>query len=75
MTKELKLLLERAAQWPRGVQKEAVETLRSIEAGHVGSYVLTPEDREALARSAEDVRQRRFASARKVAAFFKRARA
>ena len=75
MTKELKSLLERAARWPQEVQEEAIETLRSIEAGHVGSYALTAEDREALARSAEDVKHGRFASSRKVATFFKRARA
>jgi hypothetical protein len=73
MTKELKSLLERVARWPQKVQEEAVETLRSIEAGHTGRYVLTSEDKEALARSADDVKHARFVSSRKVAAFFKRA--
>ena len=73
MTEELKSLLERAARWPQKVQDEAVETLRSIEAGHAGTYVLTPEDREALERSADDVKQGRFVSPKKVGAFFKRA--
>jgi len=71
MMKELKSLLERAARWPQGVQKEAVETLLSIEQGHVGSYELTAEDRKALARSAKDVRRKKFVPPRKVTAFFK----
>ncbi len=75
MTEELKTLLERAALWPKKVQKEAIETLRSIEAGHAGHYVLTAGDKVALAHSAEDVRRGKFASVRKVSAFFKRARA
>lgn len=74
MTKALTELLERATRWPREIQDEAVETLRFIERGHVGSYTLTVEDRKALARSAEDVRKGRFASPRKVSAFFKRSR-
>ena len=74
MTNELKLLLKRASRWPQKTQKTAVETLRSIEEAHSGSYQLTSEDRVALARSADDVRRGKFASPRKVAAFFKRAR-
>ena len=74
MTKALKELLGRATRWPREVQEEAVDTLRSIERGYVGSYTLTAEDKKALARSAEDARKGRFASSRKVSAFFKKSR-
>lgn len=74
MTKALKELFERATHWPREIQDEAAETLHSIERGHIGGYTLTVEDRKALARSAEDVRKGRFASPRKVSAFFKKSR-
>lgn len=74
MTKALKEMLERAEQWPHEVQEAAAETLRAIERGHVGAYTLTTGDKAALARSAEDVRRGKFASAKKVSAFFKRAR-
>ena len=72
MTKALKEILERAKKWPEEVQEAAAETLRVIERGHIGTYKLTKEDMEALARSAEDVRRKRFASPRKIKAFFKR---
>lgn len=72
MTKALKEILARARKWPEEVQEEVVDTLRAIEAGHRGIYKLTEDDKAALKRSAEDVRLRRFVSAKKVAAFFKR---
>ena len=75
MTKGLKSLLERAARWPREVQEVAAETLRMIEKSHDRTYRLTPDDRAALRRSAEDVRKGRFASDKEVKEFFKRARA
>lgn len=73
MTKALKELMERAAQWPQEVQEAAADTLRMIEQGHIGKYQLTKEDIEALERSADDVRHKRFASSKKMQAFFKRA--
>lgn len=75
MTKELKSLLERAARWPREVQDEAADGLRAIEAGYRGAYEFTAEDKAALERSAKDVHRKKFASSKKVAAFFKRVRA
>lgn len=65
MTKALKDLLERAAEWPEGVQEAAVEALRMIERNQIGVYKLTAEDKAALRRSAEDVRKGRFASEKK----------
>ncbi len=72
MTKALKELLARVEKWPEAVQETAVETLRVIEKGHIGGYRLTEEDLAALERSAEDVRHGRFASPKKIKAFFKR---
>lgn len=74
MIKKLKEIFERAETWPKEVQDEAVETLLSIERGHVGDYELTAEDRAALARSAEDVQAGRFAPDAEVAEFFEHSR-
>jgi hypothetical protein len=74
MNRKLKEILERAGTWPEEVQDEAVATLLSIERSYVGNYELTAEDRAALARSAEDVRQGKFAPDADVAAFFERNR-
>ena len=72
MTSKLKELLERAETWPQEVQEEAVEALLSIEQS--AAYVLTPEDKQALAKSADDVRQGRFVSPARLAEFFERLR-
>ena len=69
----MKELIKRAEEWPEELQTAAVETLRVIERGYSGKYQLTKEDREALERSADDVRYKRFASPKKMKAFFKRA--
>jgi hypothetical protein len=74
MNRKLKEVFERAEAWPEEIQEEALETLLSIERGHVGEYELTSEDRAALARSAEDVRLGRFAPDQQVAEFFDRNR-
>ncbi|QAU49679.1 hypothetical protein XH91_32810 [Bradyrhizobium guangzhouense] len=74
MSNKLRELLERAETWPEEVQEEAAETLLSIEQSFTDGYVLTAEDREALARSAEDVRQGRFVRDSAVSEFFDRYR-
>ena len=75
MTTQLKEILKRVGKWPAEAQEEAAETLKAIEQQHVSGYALTAEDRVALQRSAEDVRHKRFVSAKKVNALFKRYRA
>jgi hypothetical protein len=74
MTNKLKEIFERAQSWPKEIQDEAVEALLSLESGHIGDYVLTAEDRAALARSEEDVRAGRFATEEQVSEFFERNR-
>ncbi len=74
MSKKLEAILERAGTWPEEVQEEAAETLLSLEQGLVSGYALTPEDKEALARSAEDVRQGRFVPDTVLNDFFERYR-
>jgi hypothetical protein len=62
MTTRLKEIMKRAETWPEADQDEAVELLLALEEERANAPPLTEEDREALERSAEDVRQGRFAS-------------
>jgi len=75
MTKDqLKAVLDRVLTWPPKAQEAAVASLQTIEEDFMGSHELSSSDREALARSAEDVRAERFASDEKVKATFDRFR-
>jgi hypothetical protein len=75
MTKDqLKAVLDRVLTWPPKAQEEAVASLQTIEEDFMGSHELSSSDREALARSAEDVRAGRFASDEKVKKAFDRFR-
>jgi hypothetical protein len=63
MTKEqIRLMLDRILTWSPEAQEEAVASLQTIEEEFMGSRELSAEDREALERSAEDVRHGRFAT-------------
>ena len=63
MTKEqIKVVLDRVLTWSPEAQEEAVASLQTIEEEFMGSHELSLEDREALERSAEDVRHGRFAT-------------
>ena len=63
MTKDqVKAVLDRVLTWPLEAQEEAVASLVTIEEEFMGSHELSSDDREALLRSAEDVRQGRFAT-------------
>lgn len=61
ITKALKDILNRIETWPETAQDEAAATLQAIEEEFLAPYTLTDDDRRALERSAEDVRQGRFA--------------
>jgi hypothetical protein len=75
MTKEqIKLMLDRILTWSPEAQEEAVATLQTIEEEFMGSHELSSEDREALERSAEDVRHGRFATHEDVKRVFDRYR-
>ena len=75
MTKEqIKLVLDRVLTWPPEAQEEAVASLQTIEEEFLGSHELSSEDREALERSAEDVRHGRFATDEDVKRVFERYR-
>jgi hypothetical protein len=71
---ELKRVIDRVETWPQEVQEEAVEILLAIERGHSARYRLSEDDRAALARSAQDVREGRFVPDEQVTEFFERNR-
>jgi hypothetical protein len=62
ITKALKDILVRIEAWPETAQDEAVATLQALEEELLTPYALTDDDRRALERSAEDMRQGRFAT-------------
>ncbi len=74
MNAKLKELIERVETWPEETQEEVIEILLSIEQARLTDYELTDADRAALARSAEDVREGRFAPDERVSKFFERNR-
>lgn len=55
-------LIRQAAELPDEAQAELVESLVEMRSQHLGFYHLDDDEREALARSAGDVRLGRFAS-------------
>jgi hypothetical protein len=71
---EVKEILDRVLTWPAEAQKEAVASLATIEEEFVGSFELSSDDREALERSAADVRNGRFATDNSVRKVFDRYR-
>ena len=71
---DVNALLSRVLTWPAEAQQEAVASLRAIEDEWVGSFELSSDDREALERSADDVRQGRFAEDDEVREVFGRYR-
>ena len=74
MIKKHKDLIERVEHWPAEAQEEALASLETIEEDLGVPVALSPEDHEALERSAEDVRRGRFASDLQVREVFDRHR-
>ena len=72
--KKLKELMERVEHWPPEAQAEALASLETIEEEFIGTHELSDEDRAALERSAEDVREGRFANEEQVREVFDRHR-
>ncbi len=71
---DVKAVLGRVLTWPAGAQEEAVASLRAIEEEWVSPFELSSDDREALERSADDVRHGRFAEDYEVEEVFGRYR-
>jgi site-specific DNA-adenine methylase len=63
-----KELLQKVASWPEEDQEELAEFAREIEARRTGVYVLSNEERAAIA----DARRGAFATDNEAAAFWKR---
>lgn len=74
MMPKLRDILKRAETWPEATQDEAVELLLALEDERAGPAPLTTDDRQALERSADDVRRRRFAPDETVREVFDRHR-
>jgi hypothetical protein len=74
MKRVLENLMERAATWPEEAQAELVESMLEIEAKHGGTYRLSPDERAAIRRGLQDLREGRIASDEAVAAVFDRYR-
>ena len=65
-------LVERVASWPENAQREAVESLASIEARLVGAYQMSEEERNAVLEGLAQANRGEFVSEEDMAAFFKR---
>jgi len=74
MTNKLKELIVRAETWPEEAQEELVRSAFDIEMRYLRAYELTDDDRAALKRSLDDVRNDRFASEEEVHEVFTRFR-
>jgi hypothetical protein len=76
MTKdEIAAVLERVRTWPAERQEDAVQMLLEMERQDQSIYVLTEEDRRAIAESRDQARRGEFASEEEIAALFARFRA
>jgi predicted transcriptional regulator len=73
-TKTLETLLDRAASWPEEAQAELVRFMIDTEAKHFGVYRLSDEERAAIERGLDDIREGRFASDDEIASLFARYR-
>ena len=72
MMKALKEALERAKDWSEKDQEELIEHARMIDARRNGVYVLTDNERVAVAEGREQIRKGKFVSERKMRAFWKK---
>ena len=74
MNKMVETLLERIADWPEEAQAELIQSIVDIETKHLGVHKLDPDERAAIERGLEEMRQGKFASDEQVAAVFNRYR-
>ncbi len=74
MNKMLETLLERIDARPEEAQEELIRSVIEIEAKDVGLHHLSEEERAAVRRGLEEMRQGRFATDEEVAAVFNRYR-
>ena len=74
MNRQLRDLLGRVEAWPNEAQEEAVQLLLALESEYSQPHELSAEDRAAIDRSLEDLRQGKFATDQQVAEVFNRYR-
>ena len=67
-------VLNRVRSWPKARQEDAVDMLLAMEAMGTEPYVLSTEQRAAVRRGREEMRQGRFASDEEIKALFDRYR-
>ena len=75
MNKLAEEILDRIDAWPEKAQAELLQSVLEIEEKHVGVYRLSDEERAAVRRGLEEMRQGKFASEERIAAIFRRYRA
>ena len=74
MNKRLETLIERVAALPEEAQDELLDHIAIIEAKHSGVYELSDDERTAVRRGLEEMRQGKFASDEEVETVFSRYR-
>jgi len=70
----VEILIDRVAEWPEDARAELVQSIVEIEEKFVGAYHLSDEERVAVRRGLEEMRQGKFASEEEVEALFRRYR-
>jgi hypothetical protein len=73
-TTDLKTILERVEAWPQEAREELVRSIDEIEIRYSKVYRVSDDERAALERSAEDMRNNRFATDQEVETLFARFR-
>ena len=68
-------ILDRVDAWPKEVQAELLLSMIQIEQKHVGIYRLSDEERAAVRRGLEEMRQGKFASEERITEIFRRYKA
>jgi predicted transcriptional regulator len=74
MNKRLETLLERVSALPDDAQEELLDHVALIEARQSGVYRLSDDERAAVRRGLEEMRQGKFATDEEVEAVFSRYR-
>jgi hypothetical protein len=74
MNKLTETIFDRIMDWPEQAQAELVESIAEIQKKHVGAYQLSDDERAAVLRGLEEMRQGKIASDEQVEAVFSRYR-
>ena len=74
MNKLAETIFDRIVDWPEEAQAELMQSIAEIQKKHIGAYQLSDDERAAVLRGLEEMRQRKFASDEQVEAVFNRYR-